>query len=151
MFVEKRLPAIFSKKNLSRVFFLLLLTIKLYRISILFLEEKKEKKLAYCRSSINILQRWLFCPFCGSFFIYLQIRLSWPGFILKLENHRILVHRIFKQDLIELKCFGIFFVQRISVPDEKVPWNVNWPDYKPTEYTAPAVLKNPPWADNPDP
>ncbi len=41
--------------------------------------------------------------------------------------------------------------QRLPVPDEKVPWNVNWPDYKPTEYTAPVVLKNPPWADDPDP
>ncbi|CAF1268369.1 unnamed protein product [Adineta steineri] len=41
-------------------------------------------------------------------------------------------------------------VNRASVPDEKVPWNVSWPDYKPTEYTAPAVLKNPPWADDSD-
>jgi len=45
---------------------------------------------------------------------------------------------------------GTTDVQRAPVPDEKVPWNVNWPDYKPTEYTAPAVLKNPPWADDPD-
>ncbi len=40
--------------------------------------------------------------------------------------------------------------QRTSVPDEKVPWNVNWPDYKPPDYTAKKVLKNPPWADDPD-
>ncbi|CAF1065590.1 unnamed protein product [Rotaria sordida] len=41
-------------------------------------------------------------------------------------------------------------VKRFDVPDEKVPWNVNWPDYRPTEYTSPIVLKNPPWADDPD-
>jgi hypothetical protein len=43
------------------------------------------------------------------------------------------------------------FDQRIPVPDEKVPWNVSWPDYKPTEYTEKTVLKMPPWADDPDP
>ncbi|UJR33818.1 hypothetical protein I4U23_021242 [Adineta vaga] len=32
----------------------------------------------------------------------------------------------------------------------RLPWNVKWPDYKPTEYTAPSVLKNPSWADDPD-
>ncbi|UJR13487.1 hypothetical protein I4U23_000501 [Adineta vaga] len=41
-------------------------------------------------------------------------------------------------------------VQRASVPDEKVSWNVEWTDYKPTEYTAEVVLKSPPWADDPD-
>ncbi|CAF3699945.1 unnamed protein product, partial [Rotaria socialis] len=40
--------------------------------------------------------------------------------------------------------------QRFPVPDEKVPWNVDWSDYKPTEYTSPIVLKNPPWADDCD-
>ncbi|CAF2704076.1 unnamed protein product [Rotaria sp. Silwood2] len=42
-------------------------------------------------------------------------------------------------------------VYRTVVSDEKVPWNVNWPDYKPTEHTAQKVLKNPPWADDADP
>ncbi|CAF0998472.1 unnamed protein product [Adineta ricciae] len=41
-------------------------------------------------------------------------------------------------------------VQRAPVPNEKVPWNVEWADYEPVEYTAEVVLKNPPWADNPD-
>lgn len=36
------------------------------------------------------------------------------------------------------------------MPDDKVPWDVQWPDYKATEYTAPEVLKNPPWADDAD-
>jgi hypothetical protein len=40
--------------------------------------------------------------------------------------------------------------QRTTIPDEKVPWSFNWPDYKPTEYTASKVLKNPAWADDPD-
>ncbi|CAF2120757.1 unnamed protein product [Rotaria magnacalcarata] len=41
-------------------------------------------------------------------------------------------------------------VHRATVPDEKVSWNIYWPDYKPTEYTAKKVLKNPPWADDSD-
>ncbi|CAF1528293.1 unnamed protein product [Adineta steineri] len=41
-------------------------------------------------------------------------------------------------------------VQRTAVPDSKVSWKVNWPGYKATEYTASKVLKNPPWADDPD-
>ena len=41
--------------------------------------------------------------------------------------------------------------QRTPVPDEKVPWNVSWPDYKPIDYTEKTVLKMPPWADDPDP
>ncbi|CAF0784122.1 unnamed protein product [Rotaria sordida] len=43
---------------------------------------------------------------------------------------------------------GTTDVYRTIVPDEKVPWSVNWPDYKPVEYTAQKVLKNPPWADD---
>jgi len=42
-------------------------------------------------------------------------------------------------------------VHRTIVSDEKVPWSVNWSDYKPPEYTAKTVLKNPSWADDPDP
>jgi len=41
-------------------------------------------------------------------------------------------------------------IKRTVVPDEKVPWSVKWPDYNPVEYTAPVVLKNPPWADDAD-
>ena len=38
-------------------------------------------------------------------------------------------------------------VKRFPVPDEKVLWSVDWPEYKPVDYTAPSVLKQPPWAD----
>ena len=38
-------------------------------------------------------------------------------------------------------------VSRFPVPDEKVPWTVEWPEYKPVDYTAPVVLKGPVWAD----
>lgn len=37
-------------------------------------------------------------------------------------------------------------VARFPVPDEKVPWEVEWPEYKPVEYTADSVLKAS-WAD----
>ena len=38
-------------------------------------------------------------------------------------------------------------VARTPVPDEKVSWSVEWPDYKPVDYTAPSVAKGPVWAD----
>lgn len=41
-------------------------------------------------------------------------------------------------------------IKRSEVPDDKVSWKVDFPDYKPTEYTAEKVLKKPVWAD-PDP
>jgi hypothetical protein len=34
--------------------------------------------------------------------------------------------------------------------DDKVPWNVDFPDYKPTEYTTSKIQKNPK-ADSMDP
>ncbi|KAJ7389832.1 Transient receptor putative cation channel sub M member 2 [Desmophyllum pertusum] len=37
--------------------------------------------------------------------------------------------------------------KRFGVPDDKVPWEVEFPDYSPVDYTAPVVLKKPPWAD----
>lgn len=38
-------------------------------------------------------------------------------------------------------------VQRFAVPDEKVPWSVEWKEYAPVNYTAPVVLSKPAWAD----
>ena len=38
-------------------------------------------------------------------------------------------------------------VQRFPVPDDKVSWSVDWPEYQPVDYTAPVVLKGPVWAD----
>ncbi|XP_053977834.1 ADP-ribose pyrophosphatase, mitochondrial [Hylaeus volcanicus] len=37
-------------------------------------------------------------------------------------------------------------VKRFEVPEDKVPWNVEYPEYEPVKYTAP-VLKGKPWAD----
>lgn len=37
-------------------------------------------------------------------------------------------------------------VARFPVPDEKVSWSVDWPEYKPVDYTAPSVLTAS-WAD----
>ena len=37
-------------------------------------------------------------------------------------------------------------VARFPVPDEKVSWTVDWPEYKPVDYTAPSVLTAS-WAD----
>lgn len=38
-------------------------------------------------------------------------------------------------------------VQRHPVPDDKVAWTVDWPQYTPVSYTAPTVAKKPTWAD----
>jgi predicted NUDIX family NTP pyrophosphohydrolase len=38
-------------------------------------------------------------------------------------------------------------VKRFPVPDDKVSWKVDWPEYKPVDYTADVVTKQPPWAD----
>jgi len=43
-----------------------------------------------------------------------------------------------------------FSNQKTPVSVEQASWNVNWPDYKPKEYTADKILKRPSWADNPD-
>ncbi|XP_039727684.1 ADP-ribose pyrophosphatase, mitochondrial-like [Pteropus medius] len=40
-------------------------------------------------------------------------------------------------------------VERSPVPHEKVSWLVEWPEYKPVEYTAASVLAQPTWADPP--
>ena len=34
-------------------------------------------------------------------------------------------------------------VTRADVPDDKVSWSTNWPEYKPIEYTSELVLSNP--------
>jgi len=39
---------------------------------------------------------------------------------------------------------------RFSVPDERVPWETDWPEYVPTRFTAPHVLQAS-WADAADP
>ena len=38
-------------------------------------------------------------------------------------------------------------VERLPVPDDRVSWSVDWPEYKPVDYTAPSVEKGPVWAD----
>lgn len=40
--------------------------------------------------------------------------------------------------------------ERFLVPDDKIPFSVRFKPYAPVEYTAPFVLKCPPWADKPD-
>ncbi|XP_048847704.1 ADP-ribose pyrophosphatase, mitochondrial [Brienomyrus brachyistius] len=36
---------------------------------------------------------------------------------------------------------------RFPVPDDRVKWETEWPEYRPTVYTAAAVLAQPEWAD----
>ncbi|KAM3598841.1 uncharacterized protein V6R79_023208 [Siganus canaliculatus] len=38
-------------------------------------------------------------------------------------------------------------IKRFPVPDDKVDWSQNWPQYTPVNYTDPSVLKKPAWAD----
>ena len=44
-----------------------------------------------------------------------------------------------------------YILKRAFVPDDKIKWSVTWSDYKPVEYTAEKVLKQPVWADDQDP
>jgi len=37
-------------------------------------------------------------------------------------------------------------VKRFAVSEEKVPWTIDYPEYKPVAYTA-SVLEGKPWAD----
>ncbi|KAL5010117.1 hypothetical protein ScPMuIL_012422 [Solemya velum] len=39
---------------------------------------------------------------------------------------------------------------RFPVPDEKVPWDITYPDYEPVRYTSPEVEGKPSWADSLD-
>lgn len=55
--------------------------------------------------------------------------------------------------MIHVKCrntpynrVGNEIIQRFPVPDDKVPWEIPWPDYNPTEYSI-RGLANKPWAD----
>jgi ADP-ribose pyrophosphatase len=38
-------------------------------------------------------------------------------------------------------------VRRFPVPEDKIPWSVDYPGYHPVDYTAPRVLSRPVWAD----
>ena len=38
-------------------------------------------------------------------------------------------------------------VERFQVPENKVPWTVEFPEYKPIEFTSQKVLDKPIWAD----
>ncbi len=38
-------------------------------------------------------------------------------------------------------------INRFPMPDDKVDWRVEWQEYTPVDYTAPAVAKGPVWAD----
>lgn len=40
-----------------------------------------------------------------------------------------------------------FDVYKFSVPDDKCPWSVEWPEYAPVEFTHPRILEQPVYAD----
>ena len=51
-----------------------------------------------------------------------------------------------------VKCRGDYpgappTIKRFPVPDDKVSWDVPFPEYKPVDYTAPVVAAKPVWAD----
>jgi len=37
----------------------------------------------------------------------------------------------------------LFFFQRFQFPDDKVPWSVDFPEYRPNEYTTTKIFRNP--------
>ena len=41
-------------------------------------------------------------------------------------------------------------ILRFVIPDEKVPWSVDLPEYNPVDFTSGGILKQPEWADLPD-
>ena len=43
--------------------------------------------------------------------------------------------------------YGATGIKRFPVPDDKVSWSVDWPEYSPVDYTNPHVLAGPVWAD----
>ncbi len=59
-----------------------------------------------------------------------------------------------KLKLVSLKMkqwrYKLFSFQRFQFSDDKVSWNVDFPDYKPIEYTTTKILHNPK-ADSNDP
>lgn len=38
-------------------------------------------------------------------------------------------------------------IKRFPVPDDKVPWSVDYPEYQPVDYSAPVLYEKRPWAD----
>lgn len=53
-------------------------------------------------------------------------------------------------NMVHKKCRNSIYpssnVQRFPVPDDKVSWDVNFPQYSPVTYTS-KVLQGKPWAD----
>jgi ADP-ribose pyrophosphatase len=50
------------------------------------------------------------------------------------------------------KCINNSYLNgpaRFQVPEDKVPWTVEFPEYQPVEYVSPPVAKKPVWADDP--
>ena len=49
-----------------------------------------------------------------------------------------------------MKCRNTMYprsqVERFSVPDDKVDWSVDWPEYRPPTFTSPYAIGKP-WAD----
>ena len=45
------------------------------------------------------------------------------------------------EQAIHTKCRGKYAggVERFPVPDDKVSWSIDWPEYKPVDYTAARV------------
>lgn len=52
-----------------------------------------------------------------------------------------MLHQKCRQDL-----YPFSNVKRFAVPEERIPWTVDYPEYKPVAYTA-TVVKGKPWAD----
>ena len=55
-------------------------------------------------------------------------------------RHGVIMASTCKYDL-HTKCRGKYAggVERFPVPDDKVSWSIDWPEYKPVDYTAPRV------------
>lgn len=62
------------------------------------------------------------------------------------------LRQVIQPRMIHYKCRGGFYprtentIARFAVPDDKINWGVEWPEYKPTNYTAAHIIGQS-WAD----
>mmetsp|Transcript_23629 Transcript_23629/g.59918 ORF Transcript_23629/g.59918 Transcript_23629/m.59918 type:complete len:409 (+) Transcript_23629:580-1806(+) len=69
------------------------------------------------------------------------------------KSHGIASHRLLRGKLHRLargESNKDYVGQRAPVPEWRVPWEVDWPAYEPTEFTHAKVVAQPIWADPPD-
>ncbi|XP_063969048.1 ADP-ribose pyrophosphatase, mitochondrial-like isoform X1 [Lytechinus pictus] len=94
---------------------------------------KKEAKNASSDNEKNLFSSFVLC---GHYFHLPKLR---PG---GSSTPATMMHTKARQAIYPNSTVG-----RLAVPDDKVPWKVEWPEYNPVRYTAANVKAAPVWAD----